>query len=98
MGGEDHRGARRNGVQLIYEDRTLPLQRLDHMTVVNDFVADIDGGTVAVERPLHDPYGSLDAGAEAARPRQQDRKRPKSAAHTAIACPERGHFLMSGFP
>jgi hypothetical protein len=71
MGGEHHGRAGRHLVQLVHEHRALGLQALDHVAVVHDLVAHIDGGAVALERALDDLDGALDAGAETARRSQK---------------------------
>ena len=61
-------------VQFLDEDGALGLQFLDHGAVVDDLVADVDGLAVAAEGFFHDADRSVDAGAEAAGPRQDDAK------------------------
>ena len=53
------------------EHRALGLEAVDDELVVDDLVADIDRRAVALERELDDPDRAVDAGAEAARRRDQ---------------------------
>src|SRR6185312_12336268 len=66
MGTEHGDGAFGNFVQLFDEARALALQGIDHMLVVHDLVAHIDGLAIFIERLLHDIDGTHHASAEAA--------------------------------
>ena len=72
VGGKDHRGAVRHLVQLVDEDGALLAQRGDHVVVVDDLVTHVDGRAMQRQRTLDDGDGAIDAGAEAARLRQQN--------------------------
>ena len=67
VGAEHRHRAVGNFIQLLDEDGALALELLDHMAVVDDLVADIDGRAEFLERPLDDLDRPDDAGAEAAR-------------------------------
>ena len=69
--GEDDGDAVRDMVELGDEHRPLGLEAVDDELVVDDLVADIDRRAVALERELDDPDRAVDAGAEAARRRDQ---------------------------
>jgi hypothetical protein len=56
-----------NLVDLVDEDRTLALEGRDDVDVVDDLLADVDGGAVVLERLLDRDDGSVDAGAVPAR-------------------------------
>ena len=70
MGTEDGHGLRRNLGQFLDEDRALVLQALDHVLVVHDLVAHVDGRAVLLQRPFHDLDRTHHARAKAARLRQ----------------------------
>ena len=71
MGREhDGRAGIRDFVQFLDEDGALGLEALDHIAVMDDFMAHIDGRAVFGERKLDDLDGAVDAGAEAARARR----------------------------
>ncbi len=57
---------------LVDEMRALGAQRLHHVPVVDDLLADIDGVRADFQRQLHDIDGAIDARAEASRPREND--------------------------
>src|SRR5829696_2491324 len=65
--GEDHRRALRHLRKFIDEDGATALQILHHMTVVDDLLADIDAGTVHVQRLLHRDHRTIDTRAVAPR-------------------------------
>ena len=54
-------------VQLLHKNGAFCLEGFDHVTVVDDLVAHIDGRPVLLQRQLDDLDGAVDAGAEAAR-------------------------------
>ena len=62
-------------VQLLHKNGAFRLQGLDHVAVVDDLVAHVDGRPELLQRQLDDLDGAVDAGAEAARSGQQDRER-----------------------
>src|ERR1700730_16716434 len=64
MGAEDGAAAGGDFVELVDEMRALGAQPLDHMAIVDDLVAHIDGRAVFLERLFDDLDGALDAGAE----------------------------------
>ena len=80
---DDHRAVR-HLVQLADEDRTQPLQLVDHMPVVDDLVPHIDRRPVLPQRLLDDRDGALDPGTEAARAREQDGERRQGWAGQAM--------------
>ena len=59
-------------VELVDKHRALGAQAVDHVLVVHHFVTDVDRCAEQRQRPLDDGDGAFDAGAEAARARQQD--------------------------
>ena len=59
-------------VELVDEHRAQVAQPVDDEAVVDDLVADIDRRAEPLERQLDDLDGAVDAGAEAARRRDQD--------------------------
>ena len=73
VGGED--GDRALGdrvVELVDEDRAALAQRLDDVLVVHDLLAHVDRRAVQLERALDGLDGAIDAGAVAARGREQE--------------------------
>ena len=72
VGREHHRRALRNLLDLIHEDRTPLLQRLDHVLVVDDLLADVDRGAVEGECLLDRHHGAIHSGAVATGGGQQD--------------------------
>jgi hypothetical protein len=72
VGREHQRGARRHVGQVLDEDRALGLEVVDDVGVVHDLVAHVDGRAELLQRALDDLDGAVDAGAEAARLREQD--------------------------
>src|SRR5262249_15448693 len=64
---EDGDPARRDLVQLVDEMRSLGAQALDHMPIMHDLMAHVDGRPELLERPLDDLDRPLDPGAEAPR-------------------------------
>ena len=64
---KNDRGAVRHFVQLIDEHSSLCLQRVDHVTVMNNLVSDIDWRAVLLDRQLDDSDGAVDTGAKSAR-------------------------------
>jgi hypothetical protein len=75
--------------KLFDEDGALGPQRIDHMTVVDDLVADVDRGTVFHQRPLDDIDSAHHAGTETARLR-------KDNLHAFTHVPERAAPLRLG--
>ncbi len=59
-------------VELVDEARALGAQVLDHVLVVHDFVAHVDGRAVEFKRAFDDGNRALDPGAKAARLGKQD--------------------------
>ncbi len=59
-------------VERFDENRSLGLQRFNDVAVVHDFVTDIDRRPIAQQRQLDDADRAVDAGAKAARRRDQD--------------------------
>ncbi len=72
VGGEDDHLALRHLGLLLDEDRAALGQLLDHVLVVDDLLAHVDRGAVELERALDRLHGAVDAGAVAARGREQD--------------------------
>src|SRR6185312_5772470 len=75
VGGEHHRCAGGNLVELLDENRSLALERLDDVAVMNDLMAHIDRRTESLEAALDDLHRALDSGAEAARTGKQNGQR-----------------------
>ncbi len=69
-GKDDRLAGRRNLVELAYKNGAARFQSLDHIAVVNDFVADIDGRAMLLQRQDHDLDRAVDAGAKTARAAQ----------------------------
>ncbi len=72
MRREDHRLAFGHLPLVVHEHRPARLEVLDHVEVVDDLLADVDGGPVEVERLLDRLDRPLDAGAVAARRGEED--------------------------
>ena len=72
VGGEDDRGALGDLGLLLDEDRAALAQLLDHVLVVDDLLAHVDGRAVELERALDGLHGPVDARAVAARARAQE--------------------------
>ena len=73
MGGEHRDGALGDRVvELVHEDRAALAQLRDHVLVVDDLLAHVDGRAVELERALDGLHGAVDAGAVAARGGQQE--------------------------
>ena len=72
VGGEDDHLALRHLGLLLDEDRAALGQLLDHVLVVDDLLAHVDGRAVELERALDRLHGAVDAGAVAARGGEQD--------------------------
>ncbi len=70
MGAEDRDRFRRNLGQFLDEDCAFVLQALDHVFVMHDLMAHVDGWAVLIQRPFHDLDRTHHACAEAARLRQ----------------------------
>ena len=72
VGGEDDQLALGDLGLLLDEDRAALGELLDHVLVVDDLLAHVDGRPVHVERLLDRLHGAVDARAVAARRREQD--------------------------
>ncbi len=72
MRAEHDRCVVRHLVEFLDEDRALRLQAVDDITIVHDFMPDIDRGTVFLQRTLDDLDGAVDPCTEAARRRDQE--------------------------
>ena len=72
VGGEDDDRALRHLGLLLDEDRPARGQLLDHVLVVDDLLADVDGGAVELQRALDRLHGAVDAGAVAAGGGEED--------------------------
>ena len=57
---------------LVHEDRAALLQRADHVRVVHDLLADVDGRAVALQRLLDGLHRTVNPRAVAAGLREQD--------------------------
>ena len=68
---EDDVAALGHLVDLVDEHRALLLEPLDDVHVVHDLLADVDGRAVALQRLLDGDHRAVDAGAVAARGREQ---------------------------
>ena len=84
VGAEDQGGAGRHLGQVFDEDGSLGLEVVDHIGVVHDLVAHVDGRAKFLDRPLDDFDGPVDARAKAARLGQNDFLRPQHAHSTPI--------------
>ena len=71
MGAEHDVRALGHLVDLVDEDRALLLELGDDVDVVHDLLAHVDRRAVVLERLLDGDHGPVDAGAVAARRRQQ---------------------------
>jgi hypothetical protein len=71
VGREDDRLALGHLGLLLHEDRAPLAQLLDHVLVVHDLLAHVDGRAVQLERVLDRLHGAVDARAVAARSGQQ---------------------------
>ncbi len=67
VGAEDDDLALRDLGLFFDEDRATLGELLDHMLVVDDLLANVDGGAVLIERLLYGLYCTIDTGAVAAR-------------------------------
>ena len=74
--GVDDRGSLGHVALVLDEDRASRLEVADDVDVVDDLLADVDGGAVVLERALDRLDGALDAGAVAARARRGGRAAP----------------------
>src|SRR6201999_4616762 len=72
VGGEDDGRALRHLGLLVDEDRARGGQFLDHVLVVDDLLAHVDGGAVEGQGALDRLHGPVDAGAVTARGGQED--------------------------
>src|SRR5690606_31725620 len=66
VGAEDHGGAVGHLVQLLHEHGAAVLELVDHVAVVDHFVAHVDRRAQAIEGTLDDLDRAVDAGTEAA--------------------------------
>ena len=64
----------RDFAQFLDEDCAKALQTFDHITVVDDLVADIDRGAVLLQRQHDDLDRPIDTGAKTARLAKPDRQ------------------------
>ena len=67
MGAEDGDGARRHVLQSLDEARAFRLERFDHVAIVDDLMAHVDGSAMFGQRPLDNIDRSNNAGAKPAR-------------------------------
>ena len=89
VGGEDHGRALGHLVELLDEDRAARLEVGDDVLVVHDLLAHVDRRAVEVERLLDGDDRAVDAGAVAARRREQDgavgdARKPRSVVVTMV--------------
>ena len=61
-------------VELLHKNGAFAFECLDDVAIVHDLVAHVDRRSELLQRQLDDLDGAVDAGAEAARGRQQDRE------------------------
>ena len=71
MRGEDDQGPFGHVLLAVDENRPSRFEIADDMDVVDDLVADVDRRTVGLEQALDDLDGTIDAGAERSRRREQ---------------------------
>jgi len=72
MRREDHWPVVGNLVELVDEYCPKSAQPIHHEAIMDDFVADIDGRSEALERQFDDLDRPIDTGAEAARRSNED--------------------------
>ncbi len=72
VGGEDHRRAVRNLVELLDEHRAEPLELAHDVHVVHDLLSHVDRSPTLSERPADDVDGAHDARARCARRAKDD--------------------------
>ena len=72
VGAEDHVRSGRGAVEIVDEYGSFVAQSVDHVLVVDDFVADVHGRAELLDGALDDLDGALDTGAEAARSGEKD--------------------------
>ena len=72
VGAENQGGPGRHVRQRLDEDRALGLEVIDHIRVVHDFMAHIDGRAKLLQRALDDLNGAVNASTKAARLGQED--------------------------
>ena len=73
MGGVDQPGAVRDLVDFLDEDRPFALELVDHVSVVDDLLAHVDGPVADLEGLLDDVDRADHARAEAAQASHQER-------------------------
>ena len=95
MGGEDGHGTGRDLIQLVDEHRTTGTQVLDHVSIVDDLVADVDRRAILLQGSLDDFDCSLHAGAEAAGLGQDDADHASSPKDGAGSAPSRAESPSS---
>jgi hypothetical protein len=87
--GEDDPLSLRHVALVVHEDRAARLEVADHVRVMDDLLADVDGRPVQIEQLLDRVDGPLDTGAIPARRRQEN-----ALDHPAsVVRPRRGDFL-----
>ena len=67
MGAEDDGGTIRDLIEFFDEYRAFLSQVADHVTVVHDFMANVDGGRKYLQRTLDDLDSAIYTGTEATR-------------------------------
>ena len=72
MGTVDDTLARRHLIEFFDEDRSPAGEIFNHVTVVDNFAANVDRSTVGIERQVDDVDSANDTRAKAARLKQVD--------------------------
>jgi len=84
VGAVDQSRAGRNVREIVDEDRALGAQIFDHVAVVDDFVAHVDGPAEALEGDLDDFDCAVDTRAESAGTGHEDTHRARLAASSGL--------------
>ena len=85
VGGEHrHRALGDRVVELLDEDRAAGAQLLDHVLVVDDLLAHVDGRSVQLQGALDRLHGAVDAGAVAARRGEEQLLREGAAMRPSV--------------
>jgi len=93
VGAVDQSCTARNVGEIVDEDRALGAQVVDHVAVVDDLVAHVDGLSEALEGDLHDFDRAIDTRTESAGAGHQDTHRARLAASFGLrSWPAHGRF------
>ncbi len=72
MGAENNPGAFRHLRKLFHENGAGPPQFVHYVTIVNDFLANVDGRAIQVQRNFHDINGPHNTRTKAPRFQQEN--------------------------